>query len=732
MRRFVTAWFTAVVVLVGGAGLLAPTATAAPLAPTATAASLRDDPGTAAARAALVRLAPHLQQRFVLHHSVAAGAAGGAFTISRERGHVALSGSSNVALVSAFSWYLENVAHGQIARGPDNIPTHAPLPQATIHKTSPFQYRYLNNFTVGGYTTPNWDWAQWQDEIDLMAAHGVNTALVTVGQEAVWYDTFQDFGYGENEVRNWIVAPAHQPWQWMGNMEASGPVVSRSLLERRAELGRKVIDRMRQLGITPVVPGYSGIVPPGFAARNPGAHVVAQGDWDGTRRPDWLDTSSPTYQQVAASFYRHQQQRFGTLHAKAVDLLHEGGMTGGVPLVDAARGVDRALAAADPDYLWVIQAWIDNPREEIVNAVDKDHMLVLDLEHAQWQPKQAFWGTPWAWGELGNFGGRLGLFGHLQQIAHDLPAALASSDRGRLVGLAMMKEGTEQDPIVEQLMSRMVWDQSEVDLNDWARSYVTARYGTADPDALAAWRTLVPTAYSVNDERRADSVLNAQPDLSANAASPRQPRQLPYDPALIEQAWHRLLDASGRLGRLDTFQYDLVDVTRQVIVNRGRVVLPTVKAAYIAGDTAAFERTSKQFLHLMDLEESVLGTRAEFLFGPWLADARSWGQTAAEKQALARDAAALLTIWGEPRTLSQSNHEYANRDWSGLVAGYYKPRWKTYFATLSTALSTGQDPVPVDWYEVGRAFVDHIGDYPVRPSGDPVQAARAAAAQLRP
>src|SRR5450830_1287929 len=153
MRRFVTAWFTAVVVLVGGAGLLAPTATAAPLAPTATAASLRDDPGTAAARAALVRLAPHLQQRFVLHHSVAAGAAGGAFTISRERGHVALSGSSNVALVSAFSWYLENVANGQIARGPDHIPTYAPLPQATIHKTSPFQYRYLNNFTVRGYTT---------------------------------------------------------------------------------------------------------------------------------------------------------------------------------------------------------------------------------------------------------------------------------------------------------------------------------------------------------------------------------------------------------------------------------------------------------------------------------------------------------------------------------------------------------------------------------------------------
>ena len=701
--------------------------------PAATAPSveehLSDDPGTEPARAALRRLAPGLADRVVL--DLEPSPEGDSFGVRAEGDQVVLEGTDNGALVSAFSHYLEEYARGQIARGPDHIPSAAPLPHEATRRTSPYEYRYFNNFTVGGYTTPNWNWERWQEEIDLLAAHGANMALVTVGQEAVWLDTFQDFGYTAKEVRDWLMPTSHQPWQWMGNIEDTDSGLTPELIADRAALGRKIIDRMRALDITPVVPGYSGMVMPGFAERNPGAHVVPQGDWHDYRRPDWLATTSDIYADVAASYYRHQKQRFGALHAQAIDLLHEGGASGDVPLADAARGIERSLAAADPDYLWVIQAWQQNPRKEIVDAIDTDHLLVLDLTHGQWQQTDAFHGAPWAWGELANFGGRLGLFGHMDDIAADVPAALTSSESGDLRGIALMHEGLEQDPVVEQLWSQMSWQSEAIELDQWVRSYVEARYGVADADAVAAWKILVDTAYQVGDSRRADSVLNAQPDLNATTAAQREPRRLPYDPALIEQALGHLLRASERLGRLDTFRYDLVDVARQVIVNRGREVLPEVRTAYDAGDLLQFRRTSREFLDLLRLEEKLLSTRPEFLFGTWVDDAGSWGTTATERRTLTRSAKRLLTIWAETRSGFENLKEYANRDWAGLVGGYYQPRWELYFDRLREALRTGSSPEPVDWFAYGEEFVrDDSTDFATRPTGDSVDASLLAAREL--
>ncbi|WP_199537564.1 alpha-N-acetylglucosaminidase TIM-barrel domain-containing protein [Spongiactinospora gelatinilytica] len=140
----------------------------------------------------------------------------------------------------------------------------------------------------------------------------------------------------------WIVPPSHQAWQWLNNIHSFGGGTTRGLAERRAELAVRVLGRMRELGIRPILPGFSGTVPDGFAERNPGARTVPQGKWfmdvAGPQRPDWLDTSMPAYARVAEAFYRHQRERFGHHNAWAVDLLHEGGIL----RVRAKRGRLRA------------------------------------------------------------------------------------------------------------------------------------------------------------------------------------------------------------------------------------------------------------------------------------------------------------------------------------------------------------------------------------------------------
>ena len=60
-------------------------------------------------------------------------------------------------------------------------------------------------------------------------------------------------------------------------------------LHKRAASAKRIIASLRALGITPVLPGYYGIVPADFATLHPGAHVKPQGDWNGFTRPGWID-----------------------------------------------------------------------------------------------------------------------------------------------------------------------------------------------------------------------------------------------------------------------------------------------------------------------------------------------------------------------------------------------------------------------------------------------------------
>ena len=106
---------------------------------------------------------------------------------------------------------------------------------------------------------------------------------------------------------------------------------------------------LRALGITPVLPGYYGIVPADFATLHPGAHVITQGDWNGFTRPGWIDPRDPNFANLAASFYRHQRDLFGDSILYDMEIFQEGGTTGDVPPGPAAKLVQTALETAHPN-----------------------------------------------------------------------------------------------------------------------------------------------------------------------------------------------------------------------------------------------------------------------------------------------------------------------------------------------------------------------------------------------
>jgi alpha-N-acetylglucosaminidase len=87
--------------------------------------------------------------------------------------------------------------------------------------------------------------------------------------------------------------------------------------------------------------------------------------------------------------------------------------------------------------------------------------------------------------------------------------------------------------------------------------------------------------------------------------------------------------------------------------------------------------------------DKLTGTRKELLLGTWIDDARSWGATPAEKDLCERNARELLTTW----TTFDNITDYANRQWNGLLGGFYHHRWQMWLDALNESLAKG---VPVD------------------------------------
>ncbi|MFC3652256.1 alpha-N-acetylglucosaminidase [Dyella humi] len=693
-------------------------------------------------QAVLARLLPHQAQQFELGTLPTANGHE-RFRISSANGHIKVEGSTPSALLFGVNWYLKYVAHVQISPNGDRVGSAPfPLPTNVIEQETPYAYRYALNENVDGYTAPYWDWPRWQREIDVLALSGINAVLIERGMDTVLYRTFRDVGYSDDEIRRWITQPAHQNWQLMGNLCCFNGPISTALMRKRAVSAQKIIARLRELGITPVLPGFYGIVPADFQHKSPKAHVVPQGEWAGFTRPGWLDPRDPMFAKLADAFYRHQRELFGDSSIYDMEVFQEGGDAGDVPVPEAARDVQSALLAAHPDARWMMLAWQGNPRQDLLAGVDRKHLLIIDIDHDRVprdNRQKDFQDAPFLFGGIWEFGGRITLGANTRNITERLQRLGRTNDN--MAGTAVFTEGMDTNPFAFDLFTEMAWRSAPVDLAKWTTDYVQRRYGAADPHALAAWNVLLHTAYDIridqvafNSERDAaqESLFNAQPSLTVNRASNWSPEAMRYSAEAFKQALPDMLQVATALRGSETYQYDLVDIARQTLANESRLLLPQIKAAYDAKDRTRFEALTQRWLHLMDLQDQLLATDRFFLVGNWLSQVQPWASTPAERAQLDYDARSLLTTWGDRKASEGASlHDYGNKDWAGLTRDYYRLRWQTYFQTLDDALRTGASPKPIDWFAMGDRWNHATQHYADQPTGDAYEAAAQVARALQ-
>ncbi|MFA5262773.1 MAG: alpha-N-acetylglucosaminidase [Opitutaceae bacterium] len=652
------------------------------------------------------------------------------FEIESLGGKIVLRGNNGVAMASALNRYLEEFGHCDISWGCGNqlvLPNPAPVVPHKIRVICPHQFRYIYNYCTHGYTMAWWDWSHWERELDFLALKGVNLALIIQGQEQVWIDALKSFGYTNAAMRQWLCLPSHLPWQYMSNMEDYGGPLPQSLVDRRLDLGLKIVARMRELGMEPVLQGYYGIVPSDFKKRYPEAKVHPQGEWDGLKRPDMLDPLDPLFPQVAAAFYKAQKQIFGDVKFLAADPFHEGGRIEGIDLAACGKAINGAMLKSNPATTWVLQSWLENPRQEMIDALDKSKLLVLDLrceETENWRLRKQFGDTPWLWCIVQNWGGNVGLGGDMEGLRAKPARALAEAGpgKGMMRGIGALMEGSQTQPLNWEMFFRNAWHSDAPDFQVWMPDYVRRRYGVASPDALQALQIELETMYNTWPHP-VESVVCARPTLESypkacfwNSTEPR------YDTTRLVEAWRQLLEASSACQGSESYRYDLTDLGRQVMADLAARYHQAILRAYERKNAAAVSQLSGKMLGLIrDLDE-LLATRKEFLLGVWLADARKSGVTKEEQDLCEQVARELPTTWNAKETVVV---DYANRQWAGLVGTFYLARWQTWLDALQAALKSGK-PVDVEATRARIADADHAWTrqrdaYPVEPRGDTVE-----------
>ena len=668
------------------------------------------------------------------------------FIIAPGSGKPCIKGNSQLSVATGINWYLNHHAHINLTWNnltTDLVNAILPVPTSEEKHVCNTTYRYDFNTCTFSYSMAFWTWERWQKEIDWMALHGINAPLNLVGLDVVTRKFLRKLNYAEDKINAYIAGPGFIAWFAMNNLEGWGGTINATDVTmngnpdwwytRQENLCRNMLQRMRELGMQPVIPGFSGQVPnmkntdngnvtvlndklftfEGFSAD----HVVDNGTWaGGYTRPDIVKPNTSSYEYLAPIYYECLHEVMGVSELYSIDPFHEGSLPSGVSNETCYPNImvqldncfneisqeDKAKNNVDEQPKWIIQQWQGVPQSGAFSAMSSygDRFIGLDLfadapGKAQWNSNY-YQGRPYIFCMLHNFGGRSGLHGRLESTMNDYFSALAKGNNCQ--GIGATPEGTETNPILYDMLFELPW----MDVNNrpkadaWLAEYSYSRYGVNNPTALAALQNLKKSVWACPTDQQgtSEAVILARPNWTVGSVSSWSTSAIYWDTQDVLLAADQLSSISDLITTADgiaNYNYDFIDVVRQAMVDYAAQLLPLINAAHNSGNNAEYTRLYQLYLQLMLDLDAMLSYDENFKLERWTSLARNIanevsGTTENDRRWLEWNARTQVTVWSKGNT---DLHDYSNRCWAGLIKDFHYKRWKQFFENNGNAFSGG-------------------------------------------
>ncbi|WP_353331781.1 alpha-N-acetylglucosaminidase [Bacteroides sedimenti] len=647
------------------------------------------------------------------------------FEIEAKQGTLTLKGSSPVALCYAFHTYLREACHAMKTWSGKHLALPERWPDYVLkNQVTPYEYRYFLNVCTFGYTTPYWDWARWEKEIDWMALRGVNMPLATVASEAIAERVWLRMGLTKKEIREFFTAPAHLPWHRMGNLNKWDGPLSDEWQEDQIKMQHLIINRMRQLGMEPIAPAFAGFVPMAFAQQHPDIKFkhLKWGGFDEKYNAYVLPPDSPFFEEIGKLFIEEWEKEFGKNKFYLSDSFNEmelpiekNDVEGKYKLLaQYGESIYRSIAAGNPDAVWVTQGWTfgyqhsfwdKKSLQALLSKVPDDKMIIVDLGNdypkwvwkteQTWKVHDGFYGKKWIFSYVPNFGGKTALTGDMQMYAFSSAEALHSSSCGNLIGFGSAPEGLENNEVIYELLADMGWRSQAIDLDKWLESYCKARYG-AYPDAMKqAWSLLRNTAYSS---------LYSYPRFTWQTVTPDKRRVSKIDTSDdFMHAVELFLSCADNLKKSELYVNDAIELSAFYVAAKADKLYNKALKEDASGHAATAQKYLQQTIDLLLKTDRLLVSHPVYRLEEWVKLARNKGTTTAEKNAFEANSKRLITTWGG------FQEDYAARFWSGLIKDYYIPRLKLYFSKGRNGIDRWEEKwINTPWHNTTKPYENPV------------------------
>lgn len=578
-------------------------------------------------------------------------------------GHgITIKGSGANELAAGLGRYLEEagIDVSWYAVHKINTPAQMPIPDSTITAKLVLKDRFFLNYCTYGYSMPWWQWEDWERLIDWMALHGVNMPLANTGQEAVLQQLWKQQGLSDEEIMEWFTGPAHLPWHRMCNIDGVDGPLSQNWIDGQVKLQKQILKRERELGMTPVLPAFAGHVPKQIISNN----VTQITHWGGFQKdnlPYFLSPQDSLFQQLQEQYLTIQDKLYGTDHIYGFDLFNEVDSPSWDPetLAKIARTAYASVANHDEDARWIQMGWMFHydrkhwTKENIkayLTAIPEGKTTILDYytEHTPvWTITDSFYGQPFIFCYLGNFGGNTRFAGPFRKESERIGLALPHAD-----GIGCTLEG--------------------FGLNRWMYEYVLSR----------AWETGVPDNRWLEklDKRRnapggfskemADSIY-VRGSFSEGPLPCGRPclegyvgwrviHTTPYAHSTLMRLWGEIINS-------DASTENKISIGTQALGNLFEDYRDAFAGAVRSGDLPLACNRAAAMQDLLADIDSLAACEPTLRLDRWLEDAARWGAEA--------NARHIITTWGYN---TRNLNDYASRLWAGLTGSYYARRWKIF------------------------------------------------------
>ena len=649
------------------------------------------------ANALVLRLSPKLAQKVTFELITATSNGNDVFSLESRNGKVVIGGNNANSMAVGLNRYLNRYCKTTVSWYADiaiDLPSTLPnVPdKETIEARVP--QRFFLNYCTFGYTMPFWDWKDWERFIDWMALNGINMPLAITGQEAVWYNVWTKLGMTDEQVRSYFTGPVYLPWHRMANIDAWCGPLPKEWLDGQSELQKKIVTRERALNMRPVLPAFAGHVPRQLKEMYPHADIKAMSTWDEFEEPYrtfFLNSEDPLYSKIQKMFLEEQTHMFGSDHIYGIDPFNEMDPPSFDPtyLNKISKHIYQSLTAVDPKAEWLQMGWFlyyqrkdytPERAKAMLTGVPNGKMTMLDYycEYKEmWRDLDGFYGQPYIWCYLGNFGGNSNIQGNVKQAGEKLDAALKEGGNN-LVGIGSTLEGLEVQQFPYEYVFEKAWDFKKTD-EQVVNELADRHSGKVSQPVREAWKMLY------------DSVLNIRPTTFCGPLPCQYPEldkthgrcSVRYIPRQLIYAWDKLLEQDSVT--TDAMTIDIIWIGRQLLGDLFLVDKQAFDKAFHERDVKSMEEIMEEMGYIIISMEALNQCHPFCTMHKWIEQARDLGITPEVKDYYEMNARRLVTTWGGDL------NDYSCRNWSGLLDNYYFSRWYCYFNYLLSLANQGKE-----------------------------------------